>query len=130
MKEFRSLGDVDACRFDSPETERVVREAVAALIEATAPDDPRDSGWTILLEPSDTDEQLREFFGRGLEDMLWEGRPPIAFRRVCTILPRSDPGPLPGMTRCCAEATAAPDPPAFGSPTDCARVAERHTQRT
>ena len=53
MKEFKILGDVDACRFDNPETKRVVRQAVATLIEVTTSDgsayNPDAEGWVVLL---------------------------------------------------------------------------------
>ena len=77
MLEFKSLADVEACAFDDPRHERVVRDAVKTLIDATSSAqvayDPDADGWVVMLEPGDGDDVLGEFCSYGLPDMLWEG---------------------------------------------------------
>jgi len=68
---------LDACAFDDPRHERVVRDAVTALVDATSSHEyaynPDANGWVALLQPGDGDDVLGEFCSLGLPAMLWEG---------------------------------------------------------
>ena len=66
MKEFRRIEEVDAARLP-PDLARAVRGTLEALIgayaEGGAAYDPEADGWTVLVEPGDSEEMIGTAIG-------------------------------------------------------------------
>lgn len=66
MKEFRSVGDLDMLTLPG-NVSGVILESLTTLMDAYAQHGetycPEEDGWTVLIEPGDTDEDLRAALG-------------------------------------------------------------------
>jgi hypothetical protein len=86
MKEFRSIEDVERARLPD-DLRRVVRGTLERLIEAYAERggayNPDEDGHTVLVEPGDGDDAIREAIGgHTLRDAPFEG---AAYERGCFV---------------------------------------------
>ena len=77
MKEFRSIEDVERAGLPD-DVSRVVRGTLEGLIDAYAETgetyNPANDGWTVLVEPEDTDDAIGGVIGGStLRDAPFEG---------------------------------------------------------